>query len=829
MEKIHIIIGPTASGKTSYSVELAKQIDGEVINTDAFQFYKGMDIGVAKITEEEMQGVKHHLLSFLEPTEEMDIAKFQKLCREKITEVIARGKVPILVGGSGLYVNSVIFDYHLTKYVDLEYREYINSFTKEHRHEALKAVDPEYAAITDINNEKRVIRALEFFHTHHKKFSQNTGDTTLIYDVESHYITICSDELRKRITERVNFMVENGLIEEVEKLRAKNITNKCKSQQGIGYKEVHQYLDEHQDIEHLKRTLIHNTAKLAKRQKTWFRNKTIPFLGDNMNKAHAAWVESNIKPEYVELIKNYNEQKINENFAGELEFGTAGIRAIMDLGTSKLNEYTITKITLGLAGHYKSGKCVIGYDNRNNSFEFANIVAKVLASKNIEVYLFNELRPTPYVSYAIRQLKADFGIILTASHNPKEYNGYKVYNSTGAQILSDDVNSIKENIAKVEDYINYYNHLAESYDNIIDATAQIDAEYMEALNDIKLRKDLNLDAKVVYSPLHGTGDTILLPFAKANNINLVPAEKECIHDGNFPNIITPNPESTDAFAGIVKLADEVESGLAICTDPDADRLGVAIKHNDAWIYLNGNETAYVTLNYIIDFYKEQNIDLSKYYAVSTVVSSNNVNKMCARNDIEVLRTLTGFKFIGDLVENKHDKEYLFGFEESYGSLFKSFARDKDAMQASLLLVEAYNFFKNQDITLYDYLLSCYEKDGYFKDSQVVIDLNKTDLDVAQIIEKTNAAFSKQQDDLITTIEDYREDKIFSNGEVVGAINLPINEMVKINFESLSFIAIRPSGTEPKIKIYISVTADSFENCDLKISKIKNIIEQEVLV
>lgn len=534
-------------------------------------------------------------------------------------------------------------------------------------------------------------------------------------------------------------------------------------------------------------------------------------------KRYEEWLnEPSILKSEKETLLNLNDSEKEEAFFDDVSFGTGGIRGILGLGTNRINVYIIRKVTLGLANYLiknnKLNGVAISYDNRYNSYLFAFESAKVLAAKGIKSYLFNELRPTPMLSYAVRHYKASAGIMITASHNPKNYNGYKVYNETGAQLNVMEANLV---INEIENIKSPFNIKTLKNDLILNIDESFDDLYLKEVESISLLNEPKV-IKIVYSPLHGTGGTVIPKLLKKNNYDVNPLLSQMIADPSFSNTKSSNPEDQSAYEKSISYAKEIDADIIFLTDPDADRLGVCLKHNGEYITITGNQTASLMLYYILSVKKQP-----KGFVYTTIVTTNLLKDIANSYNQKIGETLTGFKFIGeqaDLIEGKDN--YIFGCEESYGSLVKDFVRDKDAVQAVYLLSEMANYLKLQNKTLIDYLNEVYEKYGYYADKTTsftfegISGLNKIK-DIMNYFRNNEINFKHFK--LINKID-------YINGyENPYNITLPPSDVIKYESED-GFIILRPSGTEPKLKIYYLHKAQSLSEA----YRVLKIIENEVL-
>lgn len=554
------------------------------------------------------------------------------------------------------------------------------------------------------------------------------------------------------------------------------------------------------------------------------------------------WLNSNIdtkdKKEIQQLVDNNDEAELTEAFYKDLEFGTGGLRGIMGLGSNRMNKYTIGMATQGLSNYLKKAfpnepiSIAIAYDCRNNSPFFADIAASVFSGNGIKVHIFKEMRPTPELSFAIRYLKCKSGIVLTASHNPKEYNGYKVYWDDGAQIIAphdkniiDEVRNIKDfnqiNFTKNESLITYLsNELDEAYLNAIQAQSL-------SIECIKNQKNIS----IVYSPLHGTGITMMPKMFKKlgfNNINII--EEQAIPDGNFPTVIYPNPEEHEAMTYALNKAKKVNADLVMATDPDADRVGVAVKNLEGeFQLLNGNQTGALIIYYLCKMWQEKGKLNGNQYIVNTIVTTNLINDIATHFDIKCYETLTGFKHIASVIRNLEGKaEFIGGGEESYGYMIGDFVRDKDAISSCSILAEMTAWAKDHGKSLYEILIEIYQQFGLYQESLVTI--VKKGRDGADAINQMMVNYRENlptsiNNSKIVKINDFlsqEEKDILSNS--IQKINLPNSNVLQFFIEDGSKISIRPSGTEPKIKYYFSLKKTISKNSIIK-NEIKELIKK----
>ena len=532
-----------------------------------------------------------------------------------------------------------------------------------------------------------------------------------------------------------------------------------------------------------------------------------------------------------------NENEIKERFYAELEFGTAGLRGIIGAGINRMNIYTVRKATQGLANYIasvgaKEKGVAIAYDSRHMSPEFADVAALCLAANGIKAYVFDSLRPTPELSYAVRTLKCIAGINITASHNPPEYNGYKVYWEDGAQITPPHDTGIMAEVKKITDLSTA---LTMDKEEAVKAGLyqvigkEIDDTYIEALKSQVIHwdsiKEAGKDLKVVYTPLHGTGNIPARRVLKElgfEHVNVVKEQE--LPDGDFPTVSYPNPEAEEAFELGLKLAKEIDADLVLATDPDADRLGVRVKDKDGVYHtLTGNMSGCLLEEYELSQRLARDGKLPEDGAVvSTIVTTNMAGAIARAYNMKFIEVLTGFKFIGQQIlgfENSGKGTYEFGFEESYGCLIGTHARDKDAIVATMALCEAAAYYKTQGKTLWDAMIDMYEKYGYYKDDIKSITLKGIEgLEKIQSILETlrNNPPAQIGDYKVTSARDYKKDTIknLETGEVT-ATGLPSSNVLYYDLTDDAWLCVRPSGTEPKVKFYYGVKGTSLEDADAK--------------
>ncbi len=560
------------------------------------------------------------------------------------------------------------------------------------------------------------------------------------------------------------------------------------------------------------------------------------------------WLNSNIdaesKKDIENLIKN-NESELIESFYKDLEFGTGGLRGIMGVGTNRMNIYTVGMATQGLSNYLKQQfankkeiKVAIAYDSRNNNRLFAEKTASVFSANGIKVYLFEDLRPTPELSFAIRHLGCQSGIVVTASHNPKEYNGYKVYWEDGGQIISPHDKNLTTEVQKITDISDI--QFDDSLKNVEIIGEKIDKKYINELSKLSLNPKVikkQKDLKIVYTPIHGTG-VELVPKALQDygfeNITIV--EEQKIPDGNFPTVKSPNPEEPAALELALRKAKEIDADIVMATDPDGDRVGIAVKNNNnEFILLNGNQAAALLINYLISQWKDKGKLKGKEYIVKTIVTSELLKDIADKYEVECYDVLTGFKYIADIIKQKEGKKkFIGGGEESYGYLAGEFVRDKDAVMSCALLAETAAWAKNNGKTLYQELIDIYIEFGFYKEK--LISIVKKGKSGAEEIQKMMDNFRNNPPQTINNsnvmlIHDFEKQKTFDQiSHLRYEINLPKSNVLQFILKDGSKISIRPSGTEPKIKFYFGVQdklekREDFEKVNkLLDNKIDNIIK-----
>lgn len=531
-------------------------------------------------------------------------------------------------------------------------------------------------------------------------------------------------------------------------------------------------------------------------------------------------------------------KKIEECFSGELKFGTGGLRGIIGLGTKRLNKYTIRKATQGLADWMKLNKkdksAVIAYDSRNMSFEFAQETALCLAANGIQTYCFSAETPTPVLSYAVRYLHCSIGIVITASHNPAQYNGYKVYGEDGAQIVSPTDKQILSCITKINNYQCIKTiglEEAKSRGLYLNVPEELEISYLEEIKSKMIDKTYiskeKQDLKIVYTPLHGTGGRFVIPLLSSigyKNIYVVSEQKE--PNGDFPTVKVPNPEEPEAFNMALQLAKKVDADIVLATDPDADRVGLYVKEAGSGNYVRftGDMMGVLMAEYLFSRRKENGMLSSNGAVVKTIVTTNMIDKVAKQYGLTLFEVLTGFKYIGEKIEQfQLSKKYHFefGMEESYGSLSDTYVRDKDAVTATAILCEMAAFYKSQGMTLLDYMQTLYEKYGYYKESQTSIylfnDIHST-LSKEKLLQKITELLPNFR---VLAIRDYRVGvKTQIPTGASEKMSLPASDVLYFELEDNAWCCVRPSGTEPKIKMYFGVEGKNAVDAEAKLQQLK---------
>ena len=538
-------------------------------------------------------------------------------------------------------------------------------------------------------------------------------------------------------------------------------------------------------------------------------------------------------PWIADALANLSENEKHDSFYKSLEFGTAGMRGLLGIGPNRMNEYTVAKANYGFAQYLvetfkeKPIKVAIAYDNRHKSPEFAKVSADVLASFGIESYVFESLRPTPELSFAVRELGCQGGIVITASHNPKEYNGYKIYDETGCQLVDAKVSQVIENISKLpsETELSLMN---EGSDLIHTIDASMDELYLNTLKTIQIREEEFKKIKIVFSSQHGTAYPLVPTLLKSLGYDVVVVEEQKSHDPDFTNTKTPNPEEKESYDLAIKYAYEHDADLVLSCDPDADRMGIVVKHDNEYVYLTGNQGGSILQEYIYSSLVEKKSMPLNPIMFNTVVTSDLGEKIAKKYNVAVEKTLTGFKYIGEKIEQHNhagDATFVFGYEESYGYLIADFVRDKDALQACLMVAEAANYYLNKNLTLVDVLNALYAEHGTHVEMQLAI--TRSGSEGLQEIQDILRRFRNYEEPFIADIKiDYVDDFLISKRSNGDSLDYPKSNVLKFYLEDGSWIAVRPSGTEPKCKFYFCVVgktlAETKTKYEMLLQEVKNI-------
>ncbi|MCL1864865.1 MAG: phospho-sugar mutase [Spirochaetes bacterium] len=538
--------------------------------------------------------------------------------------------------------------------------------------------------------------------------------------------------------------------------------------------------------------------------------------------------------EIKKLIDSGNDKELAERFAVELEFGTGGLRGLIRNGTNGMNKYVVARATQGLANYVnrigtQQHSAAIAYDSRFFSKEFAMESAAVLASNGIKTYIFSEMRPTPELSFAVREFKCTTGIVITASHNPKEYNGYKVYWNDGGQIVSPHDKDIINEVRKVERLEDVKRGDFESLVKtgmIVWIGKEVDEKFMkEVLSLSKFSKDMEKSGvKIVYTPLHGTGATIIPEvLSRVGFKNVIYVDEQMKPDPSFSTVRKPNPEERDALDLAIKYAQKHNGDIVIATDPDADRMGIVVKNsNNEFEILSGNHTGAILEYYLLSKMKENNSLPFNGAIVKTIVTTDLQDKIAESFSMKVFNVLTGFKYIGEKIKSFEDTgkyKYIFGGEESYGYLAGTYSRDKDSVAAALLISECCAYLKSQGLTITDYLDSIFKRYGFYNDKNVSIDAEGLEgLAVIKDVMKKlrDKSYEKIGGVDVVKAVDYMNDTIFDSDDCDGV--LPKSDVLQYKLSDGSIVTVRPSGTEPKIKFYFSTKSNSRKETNFKLDR-----------
>jgi phosphoglucomutase len=561
-----------------------------------------------------------------------------------------------------------------------------------------------------------------------------------------------------------------------------------------------------------------------------------------------SWLEGNYdadtKAEIKRLIDTNATTELTDSFYRNLEFGTGGLRGIMGPGSNRVNKYTIGSATQGLANFLKKTypnekvSVAIAHDSRNNSDVLANITADVFSANGIHVYFFSALRPTPELSFAVRKLGCKSGVMLTASHNPKEYNGYKAYGADGGQFVSPYDKAVMDEVAAISSIDEVkFDRIPE---NIEVLGEDIDREYIEKITALSVSPDAierQSDLSIVFSPIHGTGITLVPQALQSFGFkNVTVVDEQAIPDGNFPTVVYPNPEEKEALTLALKKAAEIDADLVLATDPDADRVGIAVKNTDnEFILLNGNQTGCLLINYLLTAWEEKGKLTGKEYIVKTIVTSNLIEAIAEAKNVTYYNTLTGFKYIGELMTKFEGKQtFIGGGEESYGYLVGELVRDKDAVVSAAFIAEMTAFYKDKGSSLFEAMIDMYLQYGFYKEK--LISITKKGKTGAEEIKAMMETFRTNPPatlggSKVRTVKDYERQIAtdLASGNTTP-IELPVSDVLQFVTEDGSIISARPSGTEPKIKFYCSVNGklaskDAYKATDAQLdAKIDAIIK-----
>ena len=555
------------------------------------------------------------------------------------------------------------------------------------------------------------------------------------------------------------------------------------------------------------------------------------------------WVDFAELPDYLRQdLENMDEKTKEDAFYTNLEFGTAGMRGLIGAGTNRINIYVVRQATEGLArlieskgGNEKERGVAIAYDSRHFSPEFAFESAAVLAKHGIKSYVFESLRPTPELSFTVRHLNCFAGIMITASHNPAPFNGYKVYGEDGGQMPPHDADALTTYIRAIENpfTIDVADVEAEKASGLIEVIGEaVDAEYLKEVKDVNINPSLieefGKDMKIVYTPLHGTGEMLARrALAQAGFDSVQVVEAQATPDPNFSTVKSPNPENQAAFALAEELGRQVGADVLVATDPDADRVGVEVLQKDgSYLNLSGNQIGAIMAKYILEAHKNAGTLPENAALCKSIVSTDLVTKIAESYGATMFNVLTGFKFIAEKIqefEEKHNHTYMMGFEESFGYLIKPFVRDKDAIQAVLVVAELAAYYRSRGLTLADGIEEIYKEYGYYAEKTISVTLSG--VDGAEQIKAIMAKFRDNgpkefNNTAITVVEDFKAQTSTAADGTVTALTTPPSDVLKYTLADGSWIAVRPSGTEPKIKFYIAVVGESNEDSQTKIANIE---------
>lgn len=548
-----------------------------------------------------------------------------------------------------------------------------------------------------------------------------------------------------------------------------------------------------------------------------------------VNEAYQRWLNyPDMDPTLKKELQEMNAEQINDAFYTNLAFGTAGMRGLIGAGTNRMNIYTVRKANVGY-GQYlltlsEHPSVAIAYDNRYYSPEFAQESANVLASMGIMCYLFTSLRPTPELSYAVRYLQCTGGIVVTASHNPKEYNGYKVYDETGCQLTPEKIAKVIANVDKISDELAINPQLSEAQKELIKPIdQQIDIPYIREVLTVQLNPQLDKDNfSIVFTPQHGTANHSVRTLFELIGFHCIPVVEQCVPDPAFSQTVVPNPEDPRAYELAISYAQKNNADIVLSTDPDADRVGVVVKDRFGhYTLMSGNQTGSVLLEYVFSQLTAKGKMPENPVMFNTVVTSDLGEKIAAHYGVATEKTLTGFKYIGAKIhgyEASHQRNFVFGYEESYGYLLKPFVRDKDANQSCVIIAEAAAYYKQQNKTLLDVLDELYQTYGYYRETQQSISLPGEDGSekLKKLLQKLRAHVPSQlAGHVIVKYEDYGTQKQYIGSAESDLKGFDVSDVLKYYMDDESWIAIRPSGTEPKCKFYYCIKGRSDADAKMK--------------
>lgn len=545
----------------------------------------------------------------------------------------------------------------------------------------------------------------------------------------------------------------------------------------------------------------------------------------------------NLDHKLKEQLLEASETELKDAFYTNLEFGTAGMRGLLGVGPNRLNVHTIRKANVAFAKYLlqyagtKNNGVAIAYDNRFMSLEFAQESANVLAMYDIPSYVFKALRPTPELSFAVRHLGCEGGIVITASHNPKEYNGYKVYDKNGCQLIPELIDQVIHEINQIKDELDITVSLTPEQKKLIHwIDKEVDDAYLDRVIGIQNRPEMDKsNVKLIFTPQHGTAYMPVTEVFKRTGYPFVEVIEQCEPDPAFSGTKTPNPEEKAAYDLAIEYARRENADAVLSTDPDADRVGVVVRHQDEYVLLTGNQTGSILIEYLFKTKQSQNNLPKKPVMFNTVVTSDLGEKVARSYGVETEKTLTGFKFIGDKIakyEVSHAKNFVFGYEESYGYLFEPFVRDKDAIQACLIIAECISYYKHQGLTLVDVLNQLYTKYGYHLEDQVSLTLKGVE-GSAKIKTILNHFRTQNIQDFAGIKVVAKEDYLMLKrtvGNALTDLDFPPSDVIKYFLEDGSWVAIRPSGTEPKCKFYYCVLGKDANDAKQKFEQLKNALK-----